>query len=164
MWWAEQGSIFIYMSLNVRVQITPCQCFTLPFYVKPKNGDSEKNSCIINADLVSGTVTTGRSSFIISPKGYFDLQWCSLPRILRWPLLGLVSVLPTFSFWSGLSSSCGRARDCTVAYRFAIACGIFCSWLLAQGMQTMSDAVPWTQPALGFVSFPLALALAFSVL
>lgn len=59
MWWAEQGSIFIYMSLNLRGQITPCWCFSLPSYVNAKDGDSEKNSCVINADLESGTLKTG---------------------------------------------------------------------------------------------------------
>lgn len=58
-WWAKQGSIFTYMSLNLRGQITPCQCFSLPFYINAKDGDSENNNCIINADLVSGTVKTG---------------------------------------------------------------------------------------------------------
>lgn len=40
-------------------QITPCWCFSLTFYINAKDGDSEKNNCIINADLVSDTVKMG---------------------------------------------------------------------------------------------------------
>lgn len=40
-------------------QITPCWCFSLTFYINAKDGDSEKNSCIINADLVSDSKNGG---------------------------------------------------------------------------------------------------------
>lgn len=100
------------MSLNLRGQIALSQCFSLSFYINAKDGDSGKKQLYHKCwPSVRHTESGGKVQLLFPLRAiliFSDVHAWYLEEMIS---PGLVSVLPTLSFWTGLRCSCGKATD-----------------------------------------------------